>query len=125
MNESKIDKILLPVSPEKDEKRDEKIRADFWPKFKKFAIRLPMAEDFAAAYYCATDKNTPLKVRGTLLAALAYFIMPIDMVPDILVFVGFTDDIAVLTAALTMVKTHITDEHREKAKLAIDDVSKD
>ena len=81
--------------------------------------QLPLAEDFAAAYFCATDKSTPMKVRGTLLAALAYFIMPIDLVPDILALVGFTDDIAVLTAALTLVQNHVTDEHREKARDAI------
>ena len=121
MDESKANKILQPVSTKKNEKREKKVRADFWPKFKSHAARLPMAKDFAAAYYCATDKKTPLKVRGTLLAALAYFIMPIDMIPDLLVFVGFTDDIAVLTAALSMVQNHVTDEHREQAKQAITD----
>ena len=123
MNESKLDKVLIPVSPEINEERDEKVRSEFWPKFKKFAAKLPLAEDFAAAYYCATDKSTPLKVRGTLLAALAYFIMPIDLVPDFLVFVVFTDDIAVLTAALTMVQSNITDEHRKQAQKAISEMS--
>ncbi|MEE9313853.1 MAG: YkvA family protein [Rhizobiaceae bacterium] len=119
MDKSEQDKILLPVPSDKIEARDTKVRVEFWPKFKKFAAQLPLAEDFAAAYFCATDKSTPLKVRGTLLAALAYFIMPIDLVPDILALVGFTDDIAVLTAALTLVQSHVTEEHREKAREAI------
>lgn len=120
MDETKVEKILLPVPADKIAERDKTVRAEFWSKFRSFASRIPFAEDVAAAYFCATDKNTPLKVRGTLLAALAYFIMPIDMVPDILAVVGLTDDIAVLTAALTLVQSHVTEEHREKARDAIE-----
>ena len=81
---------------------------------------VPFAEDLAAAYFCATDTRTPLKVRGTLLAALAYFIVPTDMVPDFIAAIGFTDDLAVLTAALTLVQGHVTQEHREKAVSALE-----
>ena len=47
---------------------------DFWTAFKQFAGRLPFVEDLAAAYYCALDPATPMRVRGILLAALVYFI---------------------------------------------------
>ena len=47
---------------------------DFWTAFKQFAGRLQFVEDLVAAYYCALDPATPMRVRGTLLAALAYFI---------------------------------------------------
>lgn len=123
MDKSKIDSILQPVPHDKQQDREETVRSEFWPKFRTFASQLPFAEDVAAAYFCATDRNTPLKVRGTLLAALAYFIMPLDLIPDILVFVGFTDDIAVLSATFALVSRHITDEHREKARDALDDNS--
>ena len=116
MEKTKIEQVLLPVAVEKQQNREEKVRREFWPKFRSFAAQLPFAEDVAAAYFCAVDKKTPLKVRGTLLAALAYFIMPVDFVPDILALVGFTDDITVLTAAFSLVSAHITDEHREQAK---------
>ncbi len=116
MEKEKIDKVLVPVTVEKQKSREEKVRRDFWPKFRVFASQLPFAEDVAAAYFCATDSKTPLKVRGTLLAALAYFILPTDFVPDILALVGFTDDIAVLTAAFGLVSSHITDEHRKQAR---------
>lgn len=125
MDKSKIEEVLLPVSIDKQEKRERKVRDQFWPKFKSFASQLPLAEDVVAGYYCATDRQTPLKVRGTLFAALAYFIVPLDMVPDILALVGLSDDIAVLTAALTIVGSHITDEHREKAQQTIADMHED
>ena len=120
MEKSKIKKVLLPVSVAKTESREKKVRREFWSKLQTFASHIPFSEDIAAAYFCATDKNTPLKVRGTLLAALAYFILPMDMVPDILAAIGFTDDLAVFTAAMTMVSTHVTDEHRKKARKALD-----
>jgi len=103
MTEKEIDEILLPVPAEKARKREETVRQDFWPKLRSFAARVPFAEDAVAAFYCATDSKTPLKVRGTIFAALAYFIMPLDMVPDILAFIGLGDDIAVFTAAFTLV----------------------
>jgi len=120
MEKSKIETVLLPVNVQQQQSREERIREEFWPKFRTFAARLPFAEDVAAAYFCATDAKTPFKVRGTLLAALAYFIMPIDLIPDFLIFIGFTDDIAVLSAAFVLVSQHVTDEHREKARDALE-----
>jgi len=123
MDKPKIDKVLLPVSVEIQQSRQEKVRSEFWPKFKKFAAHIPFSEDLVASYYCATDRQTPFKVRGTLLAALAYFIMPLDFIPDILAMVGISDDIAVLSAAIALVGQHITDEHREKARCALQEDS--
>lgn len=125
MDKTSIDDILLPVPVEEQAKREQKVRDNFWPKLRAFAAQLPFAEDLAAAWFCATDSKTPLKVRGTLLAALAYFIMPIDTIPDILAFVGFTDDMAVITAAIALVSQNITDEHRAKARDALDQAKLD
>jgi len=120
MEKSQIEEILLPVPLEKAKAREANVRRNFWSKFRSFAGRIPFAEDVAAAYFCATDSKTPLKVRGTLFAALAYFILPLDTIPDILAFIGMGDDIAVLTAAITLVSSHITDEHREKARKSLE-----
>jgi uncharacterized membrane protein YkvA (DUF1232 family) len=54
-----------------------------------------------------------------LLAALAYFILPIDIVPDFFAVVGFSDDIAVLAAALRMIQGHINDGHYDAADSAL------
>ena len=92
------------------------IARDFWPKLKRSLARIPFAEDVLAAFYCAFDPATPLKVKGILLAALAYFIMPIDVIPDVLLGLGFTDDMAVLYTAISMIRSHMTQAHRDKAK---------
>ncbi len=92
------------------------VRRGFWPKIGRFAGRLPFAEDLLAAYYCAFDRQTPMQVRMVLLGALAYFVVPMDAVPDLLPLVGFTDDAAVLAAAMKVVMTAIQPEHREAAR---------
>jgi uncharacterized membrane protein YkvA (DUF1232 family) len=100
--------------------RERKVRRDFWAKFKRFAARIPFAEDLVAAYYCALDPATPIRVRGMLLAALAYFILPMDFVPDILGGLGFADDMALITAVVGLVSSHITPTHRAAAARALD-----
>lgn len=92
------------------------VAKDFWPKLKKSLSHIPFAEDVVAAYYCAFDAATPLKVKGILLAAIAYFIMPFDVIPDFILGLGFTDDMAVLYAAMTAIRSHITQDHRDRAK---------
>ena len=92
------------------------VRDGFWPKVTRLAGKLPFAEDLLAAYYCASDRNTPHQVRIILLGALAYFVMPIDVVPDFLPLFGFADDAALLAAAIKTVADAIQPEHRDAAK---------
>jgi len=95
---------------------EQKVRSGFWPKLARVFASIPFAEDAVAAYYCAFDRATPLKVKGILLGALAYFVLPVDAIPDFLLGVGFTDDMAVLVAAITMIRTHLKPEHYDKAR---------
>jgi uncharacterized membrane protein YkvA (DUF1232 family) len=97
----------------------ESVRRRFWIKFKKVVAKLPFAEELLAAYYCAFDKQTPRHVQGALLGAIAYFVLPFDFVPDMLPILGFTDDAAVLAAAIKLVADNIRPEHHEAAKRAL------
>ena len=87
---------------------EKRVRNDFWSKIRRLAGKLPFVEDIVAAYYCALDPATPLRVRGMLLAAIAYFILPFDFVPDIIAGLGFADDAALVTAVVALVSAHIT-----------------
>lgn len=99
---------------------DEKsVRQNFWPKLQQNLARIPFANEVLAAWYCAVDAKTPVKVKGTLFGALAYFILPIDVIPDVILGLGFTDDLAVLVTAITLVKNHITQDHRDRARETI------
>jgi uncharacterized membrane protein YkvA (DUF1232 family) len=100
--------------------RDEaRVRRGFWSKVKRVAARLPFAEDLLSAYYCAFDRTTPIQVKAALLGALAYFVLPVDLIPDILPVLGYADDAAVLATALRLVASHIRPEHREAARQAL------
>lgn len=120
--------ILEPgdLSGDKTSGADESsVRAGFWRTFAKAAKQIPLAEDVVAAYYCALDPNTPGKAKAVLLGALAYFIMPMDAVPDFLALVGFSDDIAVLSLAIATVRSNLTEAHRIAARKSIANLAAD
>lgn len=99
---------------------EDKVRRGLWPKIAKVLGQIPFAEDAVAAYCCAFDPLTPVRVKGILLAALAYFILPFDLVPDAILGLGFTDDLTVLITAIGLVRTHMRPEHRDKAKQVLE-----
>ncbi|MGI9412170.1 MAG: YkvA family protein [Hyphomicrobiales bacterium] len=111
------DEIQLPAVIERNE---ETVRAGFWTKVSRVAASIPFAEDLVAAYYCTRDPDTPTRVRAILLAALAYFVLPTDLIPDFLLGMGFTDDATVLTAAVGLIAAHLKPEHRQAARAALE-----
>lgn len=121
MDDVKIGEILLPGEDDARERREKQVRAKFWPTLKKAARQIPFSRDLVAAFYCALDPGTPLRVRGILLAALGYFVMPFDTIPDMFAIVGFTDDIAVLTTAIALIRGHIHDGHYQAADKVLAD----
>jgi uncharacterized membrane protein YkvA (DUF1232 family) len=102
------------------EHHERTVRESFWPKLARTLSYLPFADKMVAAYYCAMDPATPFKVRGTLLAALAYFIMPFDLIPDIVLGLGFTDDMAVLVTAFTLIRNHMTQDHIDRGRETVE-----
>ena len=89
---------------------------DAFPKKLTSVGKIPFAEQITAAYYALRDPKTPFKVKATLAAALAYFILPTDIVPDFIAGFGFSDDFAVLLLVLKRVSSSITDQHYELAR---------
>ncbi|WP_427025217.1 YkvA family protein [Aureimonas ureilytica] len=108
---------ILPPGTESEQRRqEEKVRRGFFSTMKRAMRHIPFSEDVVASYYCALDSKTPAASRGILLAALAYFVLPVDAIPDFVVGLGFTDDMAVLLAAFTAVRNNIRPEHYDKAR---------
>ncbi len=114
---------FLSADPDRMANDEETVRRGFWPKARRFAAKLPFAEDLLAAYYCAFDRETPVQVKAALLGALAYFVLPFDMMPDVMPFLGFADDAAVLATALRLVASHMRPAHRDAARRAMERVS--
>jgi uncharacterized membrane protein YkvA (DUF1232 family) len=108
--------VQLPATIARNERI---VDAGFWKKLRKVAGKIPFAEDAAAAYFCAVDPRTPSKVKALLLAALAYFVVPIDVIPDFIAGFGFTDDAAVLAMVLSLVAGNVTENHHRRARAAL------
>ena len=95
----------------------------FWNKIKMFGRQAgrEVVERALWLYYAAQKPNTPTWAKSVIFGALAYFISPLDAIPDLTPLVGFTDDLGAVAAALTMVTLYIDDEVKSlaAAKLAL------
>lgn len=110
---------LVPYDPAQFQRDETTVSKGFWAKLRLTLGKAPFLEDATAAYYCARDPDTPLPVKATLMAALAYFVLPTDMIPDFIAGLGFTDDATVLFATLGLVSNHVRGRHRLRAKKAL------
>jgi uncharacterized membrane protein YkvA (DUF1232 family) len=95
---------------------EQKVARGFWPKIRKVATRVPFAADALSVWFCARDPATPATAKGLMLAALAYFVMPVDAIPDVLTVVGFTDDAAVFAAMIAVVGKNLKPRHKDAAR---------
>ena len=66
-------------------------------------------------FYVLKDEKTSLEHKAIIIGALGYFILPLDMLPDFIPVVGFSDDIAAIIACVKTVKANITPEIKKKA----------
>ena len=62
------------------------------------------------------DNSTPAQVRISIMGALTYLIIPIDLIPDFIPASGFSDDLVALTAVISLWQNHITPEMKFRAK---------
>ena len=90
----------------------------FWKKLKGFAGKAGIKVVYLALvlYYMLVDEAIDLKSKVIIVAALGYFILPFDLVPDLLPVIGFTDDLSVLMLTFSIVKGKINETHRLKAR---------
>ena len=102
----------------------ETIAPKLWRLVRTVGRNLPFAEDALTMFYCATDPKTSRRTKTIILGAIAYFVLPFDIIPDFLPIIGFTDDAAVIAAALSAVHSEISDDHRRRAREALLDIEK-
>jgi uncharacterized membrane protein YkvA (DUF1232 family) len=84
----------------------------------KSSLRLVGREAVSQAftlYYTLRAPDTPVWCRTVIIGSLSYFISMIDGIPDLTPFLGYTDDIAVMAAAIATLSSHITPEIKSKA----------
>lgn len=89
--------------------------SDFLIQVRRFIGHVPFVRDAVAMFYCATDSNTPIHIKVTILGALGYFLSPADAIPDIIAGMGFVDDAGVIGTTLATIGYAVTKEHWQKA----------
>jgi len=104
---------LMPTAVSADDYSEE----SFWDKVTRFAKRAgrEVIEKALWLHYAAQDEKTPVWAKTTMYGALAYFILPADIIPDIIPGAGYTDDLGALAAAVTTVAIYITPAVKAKA----------
>lgn len=85
---------------------------------KRVAKRAGVRSAYSAGclWFVATDPATPRKIRAAALSPLAYFLLPLDAIPDLAPLIGFTDDAALMAAAVAALAIHVKPGHRRKAR---------
>tara|TARA_Y100001968_G_C19342936_1_gene710506 strand:- start:794 stop:1159 length:366 start_codon:yes stop_codon:yes gene_type:complete len=82
------------------------------------AIAKPALEGFELIL----DESTPTQVRISIIGALTYLIVPIDLIPDFIPATGFSDDLVALTAVISLWQRHITPEIKFRAMRKLDNL---
>ncbi len=90
--------------------------------FRKVLLRAgrTIAKPSLEAFEMILDPSIPPKARVSLIAALTYLIMPIDLMPDLIPVAGFSDDLVALTAVISLWSQYITPEIRSRARKKLD-----
>ena len=88
----------------------------FWSKLKRYAKTAgrEVVEKALLLYYAAQEEKAPAWAKGTIAAALGYFIVPLDAITDLAPGVGYADDLGVLVLAIAAVAAYINDDVRAK-----------
>jgi len=88
-----------------------------WEKIRQYSKTAGATVVYAALllFYLMKDKNTTLKSKVSIAAALGYFIVPTDAIFDFTPLIGYSDDLGVLLFALGQISSNITPEIKEKA----------
>lgn len=96
--------------------------ANFWRKLGRYARKagLGVVERALYLYYAAQRPETPAWAKTIIYGALAYFIMPIDVIPDFIPIVGYSDDLGALAAALGLVSLYINDDVKQRSRQTLE-----
>ncbi|MGB5287269.1 MAG: YkvA family protein [Ignavibacteriaceae bacterium] len=88
------------INEEEVREKIEYVDDNLWGKLEKSGRRISFAKDILALYRYMKDPQVKWYRKAIVVAALIYFIVPIDTIPDMTPFFGYLDDLGVITALL-------------------------
>ena len=86
----------------------------FWNKAKSLGKKV--LEPALTLYYVMKSPGTPAKIKFKIPGALGYLILPVDLIPDLIPVLGYTDDLAALVALVKTCANYITPEIKAQVK---------
>jgi uncharacterized membrane protein YkvA (DUF1232 family) len=97
-----------------DSYSDEKL----WGKISRYSktAGVSVIEKVLWLYYAAKRPETPTWAKAVIYSAIAYFILPIDAIPDFIPLTGYSDDFVTLSSAVTTIAIYIDDSVKTKTK---------
>lgn len=113
--------LIVKKFQESEKKKFEELT--FWEKVAEMAKKAGLKVIYAALllYYVMMAESTSIKDKTLIASALAYFVSPIDIIPDFLPGIGYTDDLVILLFVLKTVRDNVTDEIKNQAKAKLGD----
>jgi uncharacterized membrane protein YkvA (DUF1232 family) len=89
-----------------------------WKKLKRFAKTAGTKTVYTVLllFYAFKRKETPPWAKNIVLGTLAYFISPLDFLPDLTPIIGYTDDLGVLSFGLVTISCYVNQEVRKQAR---------
>ncbi len=98
---SDLNQLDFGGKSEEDVEEDmEYVDENLWSKLEKGGKRISFARDIVALYNFMKDPIVRWHRKAIVVAALIYFIVPLDTIPDLTPFFGYLDDLGVITALL-------------------------
>ncbi|HFK1765385.1 hypothetical protein AT258_08400 [Bacillus wiedmannii] len=95
-----------------------------WKKFKKSSVNLGKSTVYESIilFYTMKKKELPTKAKFIILAALSYYVLTIDFIPDIaaIIGIGLLDDVLAIAIAHKFVMRHADAEIREKSRMKME-----
>ncbi|MEN5090440.1 YkvA family protein [Pseudomonas protegens] len=94
-----------------------------WRKIGRYASRIgrTLIQKALWLYYAAQRPQTPIWAKATIYAALGYFILPVDIIPDLIPGAGYVDDLGLLASSVLAVAAHINAEVKQQASARLAD----
>lgn len=89
-----------------------------WTKLQRYTRQAGTKVVYSALllFYAYKRKDTPAWAKRVVIGALGYFISPIDVIPDLTPFLGYTDDIGILSFGLVTIAAYVNEEVRDNAR---------
>ena len=113
-----MEKLKQPTKQQLLDSQEHYSEEGLWDKIKSVAKHAGIKVIYLALvlYYTATADSTPTSKKAIIYGALGYFILPLDLIPDAIPVVGFSDDLAALVWCVAAVASSITPQIKQQAK---------